>query len=239
MFIHKINIDRAVSQCIIHSFYNQILLMSESQIVKYYSPLEEKINIVSHALGLFLGVIGLVFLVIKANNKGDWYTVSFIIYGVSIILLYAASTFYHSSKKSEQRLKLKIFDHAAIYILIAGTYTPYLLVTLHGTLGWKLFFIVWSLALIGIILKFFFIGRFTLISTLAYVLMGWLIVFAIDPMIANLSADGFFWFITGGVFYTLGAIIYVIKYIKLNHAIFHMFVLCGSVSHYISIYCYV
>lgn len=207
---------------------------------KYYSPREEKINIFSHAIGFILSIVALVLLVIRANLYGDiWHIVSFSIFGVSLIILYAASTLYHSAKKSELRNKFKIFDHASIYVLIAGTYTPFTLVTLHGTLGWVLFGITWGIAHTGIILKLFFTGKYNLVSTIMYVLMGWLIVFAIRPLIANLPLEGLLWLSAGGIFYTIGAILYSIKRIKFNHAIFHIFVLIGSFCHFMSVFFYV
>ena len=207
---------------------------------KYYSPIEEKINILSHATGFILSIVALVFLVAHAIRHGDvWHIVSFSIFGTSLIILYAASTFYHSAKKPELRDKLKIIDHASIYVLIAGTYTPFTLVTLRGTIGWVIFGISWGLAISGIILKLFFTGKYNLISTLMYVLMGWVIVFAIKPLINNLPLDGLLWLIAGGISYTIGAVIYSIKQIKFNHAIFHMFVLAGSFCHFMSVFFYV
>jgi hemolysin III len=153
--------------------------------------------------------------------------------------LYAASTFYHSAKKSKLRNRLNIIDHASIYILIAGTYTPFTLVTLKGTIGWVIFGISWGLALTGIILKLFFTGKYNLMSTIMYVLMGWVIVFAIKPLINSLPLAGLLWLVAGGISYTIGAIIYGIKKIKFNHAIFHMFVLMGSFCHFMSVYFYV
>jgi len=214
--------------------------MTEQANVKFYAPLEEKINIASHALGGVLSIPALAFLIIKALQFGDiWHIVSFSIYGASMVVLYSASTIYHSSTQAHIRRRLKVFDHAAIYLLIAGTYTPFALVTLKGVTGWTLFGVSWSVAIIGIILKLFFTGRFTIISTLAYVLMGWMVVFVIGPLKANLSEEGMFWLIAGGVSYTVGALLYAIHKIKFNHAIFHIFVLLGSACHFISIYFYV
>lgn len=214
--------------------------MKDIEIIKYYSPIEEKINITTHAIGFILSIVAFVLLVTHANLHGDvWHIVSFSIFGASLIILYAASTFYHSAKKSELRNRLKIFDHASIYILIAGTYTPFTLVTLNGTIGWVIFGTSWGLALTGIILKFFFTGKYKLISTIMYVLMGWVIVFAIKPLINNLPLEGLLWLLAGGIFYTIGAILYSIKKIKLNHAIFHMFVLSGSFCQFMSVFFYV
>jgi hemolysin III len=208
--------------------------------IKYYSPIEEKINIISHTIGLILSIVALILLVTHANLHGDlWHIVSFSIFGTSLVILYAASILYHSAKKSELRHRLKIIDHASIYVLIAGTYTPFTLVTLNSTIGWVIFGISWGLALTGIILKLFFTGKYNLISTIMYVLMGWVIVFAIKPLINNLPLEGLLWLFAGGVSYTIGAILYSIKKIKFNHAIFHVFVLFGSFCHFMSVFFYV
>jgi hemolysin III len=205
-----------------------------------YSPQEERLNIASHAFGLALSLAALPLLVVRASLYGNaWHIVSFSIFGASLVILYTASTLYHSSTKPRLRQRLNIFDHAAIYVLIAGTYTPFTIVTLNGTTGWVIFGISWGLALTGIILKLFFTGKFDLLSTIMYVLMGWVIVFAIKPLINNLSHEGLIWLFAGGVAYTVGAILYSIKRIKFNHAIFHLFVLIGSICHFISVYFYV
>lgn len=214
--------------------------MAKDKTVKFYSPLEESINIVSHAMGLLFSVVALVFLIIKSSLHGNvWHIVSFTVYGSSLVILYAASTFYHRAKDPRVRKHLKVFDHAAIYVLIAGSYTPYALVTLNGKVGWILFAASWGVAIIGIVLKLFFTGHFTLVSTLAYVLMGWMVVFVLDPLVENLSSQGLNYLIAGGVSYTIGALIYAIHKIKFNHAIFHIFVLLGSLFHFISVYFYV
>lgn len=214
--------------------------MSKVKPIKFYSPLEESINVGSHALGFIFGVIALILLVIKSVQFGSvWHVVSFSIYGASIVILYAASTLYHNAKDPKVRRHLKVFDHAAIYVLIAGTYTPYALVTLHGFEGWLLFGLSWGIAIIGIILKLFFTGRFNIISTLAYVFMGWMIIFIIDTLVAKLSENGVFWLFAGGIAYTVGAVIYAIPKIKMHHAIFHVFVLLGTACHFISVYFYV
>ncbi len=155
------------------------------------------------------------------------------------MVLFAASTFYHRSKNLEQRQKLKILDHAAIYFLIAGTYTPFCLLVLKDTVGWIIFGLTWFIAIVGIILKLFFTGRFIKISTASYILMGWLIIFAIGPLIENLPTAGLFWLFLGGVFFTLGAIIYMFKKITYTHAIFHILVLLACMCHYIAVYLYV
>ncbi len=207
---------------------------------EHYSPAEEKINILTHAVGFFLSVVALVMLVRHASLNGNaWHIISFSVFGLSLIVLFAASTVYHSAKNPSFRKKMRIVDHAAIYVLIAGTYTPFTLVTLSGSVGWLVFGVTWGMAVIGITLKFFFTGRYDTVSTLVYVFMGWIIVFAIKPLIANLSAEGLYWLVAGGMAYTTGAILYSIQKIKFNHAIFHIFVLAGAFCHFISVYFYV
>ena len=214
--------------------------MSNVQGVKFYPPAEEKINVASHAVGLVLSLIGSVFLVTHASAHGNiWHVTSFSIFGASLVALYATSTIYHSATNPESRLRLRVVDHAMIYVLIAGTYTPIALITMNGATGWALFGISWGMAFTGIILKLFFTGRFHLLSTLMYVFMGWIVVFAIDPLVENLPHNGLIWLISGGIAYTVGAILYAIKSIKFNHAIFHIFVLLGSGCHFITVYFYV
>lgn len=208
--------------------------------VKTYSPAEERVNISSHAFGLLLSIAALALLVTHATASGDvWHIVSFSIFGSSLIILFAASTIYHSARDPGLRARLRVVDHASIYVLIAGTYTPFTLVTLNGSVGWTIFAITWGMALSGIVLKLFFTGRYQLVSTLMYVFMGWIIVFAISPLIDNLHPDGLSWLVAGGVAYTVGAILYGIKKIKFNHAIFHVFVLIGAFCHFMAVYFYV
>jgi hemolysin III len=215
-------------------------LMNEIEQAKFYTPAEERINILSHAAGLILSIVGLMLLLGHATLNGNmWHVVSFGIFGASLIMLYASSTFYHSAKNQDLRNRLRIIDHAAIYILIAGTYTPFALVTLKGSAGWVIFGVTWGLAVSGITLKLFFTGKYELLSTMMYVFMGWVIIFAVKPLIQNLSTEGIAWLLAGGIAYTVGAIIYSFKKIKFNHAIFHVFVLIGSISHFVSVYLYV
>lgn len=206
----------------------------------FYEPKEERINVWSHFIGFLLSIVALTLLVIKSSLVGNvWHIVSYSIYGASMILLYLASTLYHNAKNLKIRARLNVFDHAAIYVLIAGTYTPYTLVTLNGVAGWILFGMTWGVAVIGIIFKLFYFGKYDRLSTLMYVLMGWMAIFAIKPLLENLSVPGLIWLALGGVFYTLGAILYSREKLAYNHAIFHMFVLLGSISHFISIFFYV
>ena len=205
-----------------------------------YSKKEEKLNVLTHAFGLIMSIVGLPFLLLKSlQYNGFWKPLSIIIFGVSLIVLYAASTFYHASKDSKLRSKLNIFDHAAIYILIAGTYSPFTIIILDGSLGWLIFSCTWVFAFVGIILKFFFTGRYDKLSTAMYILMGWQIILAIKPLVNAFSINGLKFLFAGGVFYTVGALLYSTKKITYNHAIFHVFVLLGSTSHFICIYKYI
>ncbi len=205
-----------------------------------YTIFEEILNAVTHGLGTLLAVAALTILIIFAAFYGNaWHVVSSCIYGVTLVILYLFSTLYHSFQNQKVKSVFKILDHAAIYLLIAGTYTPFTLVTLHGALGWTIFAVIWALALIGIVLKIFFIKRFKIVSTLTYLLMGWVIVFAFKPLVLNLSVSGVKWLVLGGLLYTLGALLYLAKKIPYNHSIFHLFVLGGSVCHFFAILFYV
>ncbi|MDF2634052.1 MAG: channel protein hemolysin family [Pelosinus sp.] len=202
--------------------------------------MEEVMNAVTHGIGTLLAVAGLVLLIVLAYLHGDfWHIVSFSIYGTTLVLLYLASTLYHSFTNEKVKRIFKILDHSAIYLLIAGTYTPFTLVPLHGVLGWTIFGLVWGFAIIGIVLKVFFTGRFKMLSTLCYLGMGWFIVFAIKPLLATVPALGMTWLLVGGLFYTLGSIFYLWKRIPYNHAIWHLFVLAGSISHFIAVFFYI
>ena len=206
----------------------------------HYSPLEERTNIISHAIGLVLSVIGTLLMLLRASGSGDiLQIIGAGIFGASLIALYAASTLYHSAKDPKVRARLRIVDHATIYLLIAGTYTPFTLITLKGWVGWTVFGVSWGMATCGVVLKLFFTGRYNVLSTLMYVFMGWIIIFAIKPLVNSFPIDGIFWLIAGGLAYTTGAVIYSIKKIPFNHAIFHMFVLLGSFCHFVSVYVYV
>ena len=214
--------------------------MSDTDEIKHYSPQEESLNILSHSIGLVLSVIALVLLLTRAASKGTALEIiSAGIFGASLIALYGASTVYHRATVPSVRARLRVLDHATIYLLIAGTYTPFTLITLNGVVGWTIFSVSWGMAITGIALKLFFTGRFSLLSTLMYVFMGWIIIFAIKPLIDSLSTAGLIWLGVGGLSYTVGAIVYSIKKIPFNHATFHLFVLAGSFCHFISVYYYV
>ncbi|TVY11218.1 PAQR family membrane homeostasis protein TrhA [Paenibacillus cremeus] len=201
---------------------------------------EERANAISHGIGALLSVAAFVFLLKHSlKDGGIWHIVSFSIFGLSLILLYACSTLLHSAREERWIDLFELMDHAAIFILIAGTYTPFLLVTLRGPFGWSMLGIVWGLALVGVIYKLFYVKSHQLMSTLFYILMGWLILVALGPLKQQLPAPGMFWLLLGGVLYTFGTIFYLWRRIPYSHAIWHTFVLCGSVCHFTAVYFYV
>lgn len=212
--------------------------MKKQYKVATYNPLEEKWNIYTHGFGFVMSLIGFVLLCFR-ESVTTTYTISALVFGLSLCILYFASTIYHKATDPKQRSRLQIFDHAAIYILIAGTYTPFTLVTLQGETGLIIFCITWGIAIFGVVLKLFFTGRFDILSTILYVAMGWLIVFVYTPLVTHLHPIGVQWLFGGGIAYTVGAILYSIKKIPFNHAIFHVFVLIGSFCHFMAVYLYV
>jgi hemolysin III len=208
--------------------------------VKTYKAKEERWNILTHAFGLLISLAGIFILLYRAVLLNSAITfISCLVYGIGVTTMYLASTLYHSATDPVKRKRLKIFDHISIYLTIAGSYTPITLLTMPPQWGILIFVIVWLIALAGIVLKFFFTGRFSKLSTTMYVLMGWVIVIAFKPLVDSMATNGLIWLISGGVAYTIGALIYQIKGIKYNHAIFHVFVLAGSICHYVVVlnYC--
>ncbi|MGB0391784.1 MAG: PAQR family membrane homeostasis protein TrhA [Salibacteraceae bacterium] len=205
-----------------------------------YHPREELINVWSHAIGFVLAVVGSVFLLNKAlGSENIWGVISSIVFSVSMMMLYLASSSYHFSSKESTRRYLRVFDHASIYLLIAGTYTPFTLVSLHGKIGCTLFGITWLMAVCGVILKLFYTGKYNILSTVMYVIMGWNIVFAIEPLIVAISLQGFYWLLAGGIIYSVGAVLFMFDKIRYTHAIFHLFVLAGTICHFFAVYLYV
>lgn len=201
-----------------------------------YSVREEVFNAITHGLGVIFGIVALTVLCVLGAHFGTLsHIVSYSVYGCSLILLYASSTLYHSLPSPKVKSFFKVLDHSSIYLLIAGTYTPFLVLNLKGNLGYTLLAIIWAIAILGIIFKFFFTGRFKLLSTLLYIGMGWLIVFAYGPLKEAMRPEAMNWLIIGGVTYTLGTIFYLAKKQKYTHAIWHLFVLAGSVFHFVAI----
>ncbi len=207
--------------------------------MKKESVSEEIANSITHGIGVGLSIAGTAVLVVRASLYGDtWQVVSFSIYGAALITLYLASTLYHSFQNPNTKRIFKIIDHSSIYLLIAGTYTPFTLISIRGAWGWSLFGVIWGLAFAGIVFKTLFIGRFKKLSTAVYLLMGWLVIIAFKPMIAGVPSGGLIWLAIGGLSYTLGVIFYAWHSLKYSHAIWHLFVLGGSLCHYFSIYLY-
>lgn len=205
-----------------------------------YTPREELANSLTHAVGVALSVAGLVLMVTFSARHGDaWHVVSTAIFGVSLIALYTASTLYHTLRDVARKQLLRKFDHAAIFLLIAGSYTPFLLVSLRGAWGWSLFGVVWGLAAVGIALKFWFTGRFRVASTLLYLGLGWLVLIAFKPLLAALPRAGVGWLVAGGACYSAGTIFYLWKRLPYHHAVWHLFVLGGSLCHWVAVFGYV
>ena len=206
----------------------------------YYSLGEEIAHSVTHGLGAVLSVVGLMLLIIRAANTGDlWHIVSFTIFGATLVVLYVSSTLYHALIPPRARQVFKVLDHIAIYLLIAGSYTPFLLVTLRGPWGWSLFGVVWGLSIAGIVFKVFSAGRFKLLSTIFYLGLGWLCVVAAKPLVSQVPAEGLVWLVAGGLAYSVGTIFYLWRGMKFHHAVWHVFVLVGSTCHFWAIYEYV
>ncbi|MGO3294293.1 MAG: PAQR family membrane homeostasis protein TrhA [Marinobacter sp.] len=202
-----------------------------------HQRIEEWLNSATHGIGALLSVIGTLALIFGATQLNDtWKIVSFSIFGGSLILLYMASALYHGARSPELKKTFKTLDHCAIFLLIAGTYTPFLLVNMRGTVGWSLFAIIWSLAITGVVLKIVFANRFKLARVGIYIAMGWLITFASSDLVANLSETALTLTVAGGVVYTAGVAFYLADRVPYMHAIWHLFVLGGSACHFSAIY---
>ncbi len=203
---------------------------------KRYTLGEEIFNSVSHGIGAALAVGGMVVLIVlSAVHSDSWGIVSSCIYGFSLVLLYTMSTLYHAITNDKAKVFFRIMDHNTIYFLIAGTYTPYTLVTLRGAIGWTIFGIVWGAAILGIILNSIDLEKFKKFSLFCYVMMGWVIIFAVKPMIGSMSVNALILLLVGGIFYTVGIIFYAVKKIRYFHSIWHLFTIAGSTFHYFSI----
>ncbi|HPQ68565.1 MAG TPA: hemolysin III family protein [bacterium] len=210
------------------------------QLIKRYSLGEEIANAITHGIGAALSVAALVLLATFAALYGDvWRVVSVSIYGATLILLYLFSTLYHGIQHPRAKEVLRVLDHSAIFLLIAGTYTPLALVTLHGPWGWAIFGVIWGIALVGIVLNAFLMKKLNWLFIILYVVMGWTAVVAIKPLIAMMPTGGLAWMGIGGLIYTAGVAFYAIKKIPFNHAIWHLFVLGGSICHFFGIFYYV
>ncbi|MGB2635344.1 MAG: hemolysin III family protein [Candidatus Acidiferrum sp.] len=198
--------------------------------------LEEIVNSITHGIGLLLSIAGFVVLLAFAILLGSAsHIVACSIYGATLICLYSASTLYHAAVSPRWKRALRIFDHGAIYLLIAGTYTPFLLLYLRGPWGWSLFGVVWGLAFAGILLKFWFVGHFEYLSTAVYIIMGWLVVIAAKPVLTHVPTSSVLWLVAGGLLYTFGVVFFAWKRLPYSHAVWHLFVLAGSICHYFAV----
>lgn len=205
--------------------------------LNFYTKGEEIANAITHGIGAILAIVGAVFLIVFSVLSGDIYKIiSFTIFGITLFLLYLGSTLYHSIPNKKVKKFLRIIDHSSIYLLIAGTYTPYVLVCLrHNKKAMAIFIAIWLLTIFGIVFKFFFINKFEKLSTLLYIFMGWAVIFVVKDVWISVPHKAVLWLIIGGLFYTLGCIFFVLDKMPYNHAIWHLFVLGGSASHFFSV----
>ncbi len=207
---------------------------------KIYSMGEEVAHVITHGLGAVLSVIGLTVLVARASVYGNaWHVTAVSIFGATLVMMYSASALYHSIQFPRAKHVLRVIDHSLIYFLIAGTYTPFTLITLKGPWGWSLFGVTWGLAIFGVAFKIFLTGRFEKVSLAIYLAMGWCAITAIKPLLANLEPGGLMLMLAGGLTYSGGVAFYVWERLRYHHAIWHLFVLGGSVLHYFAILFYV
>ncbi|MEK6301769.1 MAG: hemolysin III family protein [Acidobacteriota bacterium] len=202
--------------------------------------LHELANSITHGVGLALSLAGFGVLLTLAILRGNaWHIIGCSVYGASLVFLYTASTLYHSLRSPRAKHVLKVLDHSAIFLLIAGTYTPFTLVSLRGFWGWLLFALVWSLCVFGIVFKLLFVNRLEVLSTILYVMMGWVCIIAVKPLLAAVPPGGIAWLLAGGLFYTAGVFFFATKRVPYSHAIWHVFVLAGSICHFFAVFFYV
>lgn len=215
-------------------------MIKTPEFTKKYLVRSEVLNAVTHGIGVLLSIAGLVLLLMKGSQNGSTIEmISYIIYGASLILLYLCSTLYHSLSFTRVRRLFKIFDHSSIYVLIAGTYTPYCLVTIGGTLGWVMFGIIWSIAIAGIIFKSVAIDKLPNVSTVIYIAMGLLCLVTFNPLYEGLGAQGLSLLVAGGAAYIIGTIFYSLRNVKYMHVVWHLFVMLGTGLMFLSILFYV
>jgi hemolysin III len=211
-----------------------------STTTKQYTVGEEIANAITHGVGAALSITGLTLLVVFSSLGGDpWRIVSASIFGAALTLMYFASTLYHALPFPRAKRVMRVLDHSSIYLLIAGTYTPFLLVSMRGPWGWSLFFVVWGIAVVGCVFKIFFTGRFDIVSTLAYIVMGWTVIVAIKPALATIPVPALVLTAVGGLLYTGGTIFYAWTKLRYHHAVWHVFVLSASIVQYLAILPYI
>ena len=224
---------------ILKIFETQIMVRIRKNIAGNYRTLtlgEEIFNSITHGIGTLLSIAALVLLIVFAAIKGNaWHVVSFTIFGSSLVLLYLSSTLYHSFTKEKVKNLFARFDHAAIFFLIAGTYTPYVLTVIRGALGWTMFGIIWGLAIAGIVIRSIYLTRFRKLMVGIYLAMGWMFLIAIVPIFKNLPGISVAFLLIGGACYSIGVIFYAWRNLKYGHGIWHLFVLAGSIMHFFSV----
>jgi len=204
-----------------------------------FSKREEIANSITHGIGVVLSIVALVLLIVFASLKGNaWHVVSFTLFGSTMLLLYTSSTMLHSLPQGKAKNVFEILDHSSIYFFIAGTYTPFLFLAVKGSLGWSLFGVIWGLAIAGTVFKCFFVKKYLFVSTIGYLVLGWMITFAWGPIASHLPHEAMLLLVLGGVFYTVGAIFYVWRMFPYHHALWHLFVVAGSVMHFFCIFMY-
>lgn len=202
--------------------------------------LEEIGNASTHALGALLSIVAIILLAVFSAGQNDSVKlVSGIVFGCTLFLMYMSSTVYHSISHPKIKHLFRILDHASIYLLIAGSYTPFVLITLKGSLGWTMFTIIWSLAFAGVLFKLFFVHKFELLSTLIYLLMGWMALLVIKPLYQSLPLGGLAYIVAGGLCYSIGVIFFIWERLKFSHVLWHLFVLAGSICHFFAVFLYV
>ena len=209
--------------------------------IPHYTLAEELINSISHGVGALFGIVALVLCLLSSMQSSNLLEIfSSLVYGITLTILYTMSTIYHALKVNKAKRVFRVIDHCSIYLLIAGTYTPYSLVALKGTWGWILFITVWAAALTGIVCNAIDIKKYRVFSMIAYLTMGWIAVIAFDPLAKVIGPEGIGFLIIGGIIYTAGTIFYGFgRKVKYMHSVFHFFVLIGSILHFLSIYLYV
>lgn len=208
--------------------------------INVFTKKEEIAHSITHGIGVVLSLVGLILLLVCSSLSGNpWKIFSVAIFGITMFFMYLSSTIVHSLPQGKWKDIFQIFDHSSIYLFIAGTYTPFLLVHLRSNIGWTLFVIIWCIAIIGIIFKVFFVKRFLFLSTIFYILMGWLIVLAWEPLVQAVHRNGITLLMIGGIFYTVGTIFFLWRKIPYHHVIWHLFVLAGSICHFFAILFYV
>ena len=196
-------------------------------------------NAITHGIGAGFAIIGAIYLISASTRANGWVIVSCCVFCSTLVLVYVCSTLYHSLVRTRARHVLQVLDHSAIYLLIAGTYTPFTLVSLRGTLGWVLFGVVWSLAIAGVIVKSFAVNRFAVASALVYLFQGWFCVIAVRPLIRAIGTPGMAWLAAGGIAYTLGIVFFALDRLRYFQAVWHLFVLAGSIAHYFAVLFYI